>query len=192
MTMTFQQTDTTQVCALSNYCSSVGGTIEAGRQASVGGTAGSTEQTFSCAASQADDNEFSFECIVPAGSTWGSGDWTINVNFSTGNMDATWASCFICRVNSSCVNQATIGSATGLGISTSAGAQSTVISGAAQTPSAGDKVIITLGFSNSNTMVARTVGITPSLTIVAAGFEAPAAAATAAYYTQYYRDVVLA
>ena len=191
MTMTFTQTDTAQVCALNNYCSSVGGTIEAGRQASVGGTAGSVEATFTTATSQADDNEFSFECVVPAGSTWGAGDWTINVNFTTGNMNATWASCFICRVNSSCVNQATIGSATGLGLPTSSGAQNTVISGAAQTPGAGDKVIITLGFSNADTMVARTVGITPSLTIVAAGFEAPAAAATAAYYNQYYKNVVL-
>lgn len=165
MAASFQQTDTAQSCALNNYCSSVGGTIEAGRQASVGGTAGTSEVLVTIAASQADDNEFSFEVVVPAGYTWGAGNWTVNVNFTTGNMDATWESCFICRVNSSCVNQATIGSSTGLAIATSSGAQSTVISGAAQTPSAGDKVIITLGFSNANTMFTRNVGITPSTTI---------------------------
>lgn len=165
MAASFQQTDTAQACALNNYCSSVGGTIEAGRQASVGGTAGSSEVTFTVASSQADDNEFSFEVVVPAGYTWGAGNWTVNVNFTTGNSDATWESCFICRVNSSCVNQATIGSSTGLGIATKSGAQSTIISGSAQTPGAGDKVIITLGFSNASTMFARTVGITPSTTI---------------------------
>lgn len=174
MAVTVQQTDTAQVCALNNYCSSVGGTIEAGRACSVGGTAGTSEQTITIAASQADDNEFSFEWAVPAGYTWGAGNWTINVAFTTGNMDVTWESCFICRVNSSCVNQATIGSATGLGLATTTNPQSTVISGSAQTPGAGDKVIITLGFSNANTMFSRTVGITPSQTI-ASPFTAPSA-----------------
>lgn len=176
MASTFQQTDTAQVCALSAYCSSVGGTQETdtGRQATVGGSAGVTEKTFSVATSQTDDIEFSFECVIPAGYSGDAGDWTVNVNFSTGNADATWESCFICRVSSGCVNQATIGSATGLGIATKSGPQSTVISGAAQTLSAGDKAIIVLGFSNASTMFARTVGITPSATITSP-FSAPAA-----------------
>lgn len=191
MAMTFTQTDTAQVCALNNYCSTVGGTIEAGRQASVGGTAGSSNVTFSVAASATDDNEFSFECIVPADTTWGAGDWTVNIDFLVGNMDVTLESCFICRVNSSCANQATIGSATGLGQATTSD-QSVVVSGAAQTPDAGDKVIITFGFSNANTMFDRNIVLIPSFPIVAAGFTAAAGPATAAYYTQYYRDVVLA
>ena len=127
MTTDYQQNDTAQVCTLNNFCSTVGGTIEVGRQAENGVAAGSSEQTFSVAASQADDNEFSFECIPKANTTGDSGTWTVRVDFTTGHMDATWESCFICRVNSACVNQETIGSATALGLATNTGVRSTNI-----------------------------------------------------------------
>ena len=166
MTVTYQQNDTAQACSLDNFCSTVGGTIEAGRQAEAGVSAGVTEAVVSVGAGLTDDNHFSFECIVAAGTTGSAGDWTVNVNFSSGDMDVTWESCFVCRVNSSCVNQESIGSSTGLGIATNAGAQNTVISGSAVTLAAGDKVIITLGFTEAAGHSAGNVGITPSTTIV--------------------------
>lgn len=162
MATTYQENDTSQICALNNFCSTVGGIIEAGRQAQNGATAGVTEVTFLVDPRQVDDNEFSFECILTAGTTGDAGNWVIRANFTTGQMDVTWESCSICRVSSACVNQETIGSATALGLATTAGVQSTTISGAAVTLAAGDKVIITLGFSNANTMFARTIGITPN------------------------------
>ena len=161
-TSSYAQTNTAQVCSLANYCSSEGGTIEAGRQSEIGASLGSTEFTASVAASQGDDNELSWEIILPSGATSDADDATIVNNFTTGNMDATWESCFICRVNSGCVNQETIGSASGLGISTNSGQQSTVISCSAVTFAAGDKVIIVMGFSNAGSHSAKTVGITPN------------------------------
>ena len=161
MAIAFQENDTAQACALNNYCSTVGGTIEAGRQAEEGVGAGSSEVTFTVALSQADDNEFSFELVFGNDVDGDSGTWTVRANFTTGNANATWESCFICRVSSGCVDQETIGSTTGLGIDTSLGAASTTVSGSAVTLADGDKVIITLGFSNSNAHQNRTVGITP-------------------------------
>lgn len=162
-TINYQENDTAQVCSLAVYCSSVSGTVEVGRQAEQGVGAGSSENTFSVPTSQADDAEYSFELVIASDSTWDAGNWTVRLDLTTGANDATWESCFICRVNSGCTNQAEIGSATGLGISCmTAGVKSTVIAGSVQSPSAGDKVIIVCGFSNSNSMFARTLGITPS------------------------------
>lgn len=189
-TSTYNQTNTAQACALNNYCSSSGGTIEAGRQAEIGATAGSTEVTFSVAASQADDNEYSWEIILPASATSDADNATVRMNFTTGHMDVTWESCFICRVNSSCVNQETIGSGTALGISTNAGAQSTVISCSAVTFSAGDKVIITCGFSNAGSHSARTIGVTPSSTHTLP-FNAPAASGWGALINDKRNTLVL-
>lgn len=176
-TTDYTQNDTAQACALNNYCSGVGGTIEFGRQAEIGAGAGSTEQTFTCAVSQADDNEWSFEVIIPTDvvNPTDTTDAIINVNFTTGQMDLDWDSVFICRVNSSCVNQETIGSATGLGITTNAGLQSTTVGMSAVTFAAGDKCIITLGISNANTMFTRDAGITPDQ-VLALPFNQPAAA----------------
>jgi len=65
-------------------------------------------------------------------------------------MNITWNSVYICRVNSGCANQATIGSSTSLGISlATTGVKSTTVSGAAQSPGAGDLVMIVFGFTNS-------------------------------------------
>ena len=174
MSITFQQNDTAQACALNNYCSTVGGTIEEGRQAESGASGGVTGADVSVAASQTDDTEFSFECIFPNGTTDGAGDWTVDVNFTAGHMDATWESCFICRVNSSCVNQEEIGSATGLGKTTTGGQQNVVISGSAVTLANGDKVIVVLGFSNSGSHSAKTVTILPDATIIADAWVLPA------------------
>ena len=172
-TSTYDQTDTAQVCALNNYCSGAGGTIEAGRQAEIGVGVGSTEQTFTVSASQTDDNEFSFECVLPSGATSDADTATINVNFSTGSMTAIFDSISICRVNSSCVNQETIGTTGSIGFATNGGAASPTVSCSAVTFSAGDKVIITLGFSETGGHSNQTVGITPDQTM-ALPFNPPA------------------
>lgn len=173
MAMSLVQTNTVQSSTLSNYCSSSGGTIEAGRQASVGGTTGTTEQTFTVAAGAATDNEFSFECVIPDDSTTGAGTWTVPINFSTGDMDVTLEEVWICQVRSSS-NIATVGSNTGLGLSTTAGTQSPTVSGSAMTWVNGDVAIITLVFSEAAGHADGTIGITPDQTITSP-FTAPAA-----------------
>ena len=166
MAVTYVQTDTAQGCTLGVFCSTVAGTVEAGRQAQVGVSAGSSEQTFTVSAGQTDDNEFSFECIVADGTTGSAGDWTVNVNFTTGTMTAIWDSCFICHVNSACSNQATIGNNTSIGFTTNSGSTNTTVTGGAVTLTNGDVIIVTLGFSETGGHSNQTVGITPSVNIV--------------------------
>lgn len=159
------ENDTVQVCALNNYCSGLTGTIEAGRQAEGGVSAGSSEQTFTVGAGVSDAPEFSFEVILAADTTSDADTATIPINFTTGAMNATLESVHICRVNSSCVNQETIGSSSGLGLPTNAGIQSPTVSCSAVTFAAGDKVLIILGFSESGGHSGQTVGITPDQTM---------------------------
>ena len=164
-TSSYVENDTAQVCALNNYCSGLTGTIEAGRQAEGGVSAGSTEQTFSVAASAADAPEWSWEIILAASTTSDTDTATIPINFTSGDMDVTLESVHICRVNSSCSNQETIGSSSSLGLATNAGLQSPTVSCSAVTFAAGDKVIIVLGFSEAAGHSAGTVGITPDQTM---------------------------
>ncbi len=172
--MSLVQNDTAQTSTLSNYCSTSGGTIEAGRQAEVGVAAGSTEQTFSVAASASTDNEFSFECVIPNDSTAGAGTWTVPVNFTTGDMDVTLEEVWICQVRASS-NIATIGSNTGLGLNTFDGLHSPTVSGSAITFVNGDFAIVTLVFTEAAGHAAGIVGITPDQTITSP-FTAPAGA----------------
>ncbi len=188
MAMSLVQTDTAQTSTLSNYCSTSGGTIEAGNQAAVGGSVGSVEVVVSVAASAATDNEFSFECVIADDSTTGAGTWTIPINFSSGDMDVTLEEVWICQVRSNS-NIATIGSSTGLGLSTTAGTQSPTVTGSAITFVNGDFAIVTLVFSESAGHAAGNVGITPSLTILSP-FTASATTYPASIFTQYYSQLL--
>ena len=109
----FTQTDTNGVAGA--FCSGLAASsTTTQRQATVGGTAGSTGVQTTHNATADTRRHWHFECIVPSGATWASGTWTIRFRVSSGNMSLTWDTAHICRVNSSNVNQATIGSATGL------------------------------------------------------------------------------
>jgi hypothetical protein len=165
MPIIFTQTDNTGVTEAA-FCSGLSANGANGtRQATDGGSAGVTGVSVVINGSAATLRFFYFTLPVAAGINWNSGNWTVRINVTTGAANCTWETCHICRVNSSDVNQATIGSATGLGIAISGtGAQSTTFSGAAQTPGVGDKVVIVLGVSNSNSCT-RTSGITPDQNI---------------------------
>lgn len=78
------------------------------------------------------------------------GNWTIRINVATANMNVTWESCYLCRVNASLVSQETLGSATGLAISCgSTGIKSATVSQAAPSAlNAGDLLLAVCGFSN--------------------------------------------
>lgn len=153
MPINFTQTDTVGVCALGQYCAVDVSTPEARREASDGGTPGITTVSPSVAASAVDDNEIQFDCPVAADVNWNAGTWTVRLNSTVSAMAITWDTVYICRVSSGCVSQATIGSAVGLGISLNVvGVKSATVSGTAQTPAVGDRVMVILGFDNSGTM----------------------------------------
>lgn len=176
MTMSLVQTNTAQTSNLGNYCSTSGGTIEAGRRAIIGAGAGSVETVVSVAAGASTDNEYSFECVIPDDSTTGSGTWTVPINFTTGDMDVTLEEVWICQVRANS-NIASIGSSVGLGLATTGGLQSPTVSGSAITFVNGDFAIITLVFSESAGHSAGNVGITPDQTITSP-FTAPVGSAT--------------
>lgn len=163
MAINFTQTDTNDQCARNGtYCSGLTSAGVAGNSDRCvdGGTAGTLERTFSVPGEASDQAITIFTCLVGASVSWDAGTWTVRLNVTTENMFLTWSSVHICRVNSSCTNQETIGSSSSLGIGLdTAGVKSTTVSGSAVTPSAGDKVVIVFGLSNSN-MSAQSVGIT--------------------------------
>lgn len=165
-TSSYVENDTVQVCSLVQYCSGLGGTVEDGRQVEGDVAAGTTEVTFQVPAVTLDTGEFSWEIILAASTTSDADTATIPINFTTGKSTVTLESVHICRVNSSCVNQETIGSSSGLALSTTAGVQSPTVSCSAVTFAGGDKVIIILGFSENAGDPSAIIGITPDQTMI--------------------------
>lgn len=164
--ITLVQTDTAGSCAMDNYCEGAATECNATfmKIAQSGGTAGSTE--LSCSMPTVSTRILNgFDCPIDAGASWNGGTWQIPLNFSSGNMNITLEEIHICRVNSSCVNQETIGSSTGIGYNTFDGLNTFNVTGSAQTPDSGDRVIILCLTTNADSMMAQSVGITPSETI---------------------------
>jgi len=163
MAQAYQQTDTALVCSPATLCA--GGTLNGatgGSQAQVGGTAGTTELLLSIDANASTLRAFFYEFIVPAGTVGASGTLTIRLNLTTKRGGLTWEEVHVCRINSSCVNQETIGSSTALAIDLgTTGVKSTTVSGSAITFAAGDKVMVIISISSTDGM-ARNIGITPS------------------------------
>ena len=164
MTLSLVQTDTAQSSTLDPYCSTTGGTLEAGRQAEVAASVGSVEVSLTISQSSTIDNEFSYECIIANDADGAAGDWVVPINFSTGNMSAVLNEVFICQVRASS-NIATIGSETSIGFATNGGLTTRTISGSAVTWVDGDVAIITLAFSETGGHSDATIGITPDQTI---------------------------
>lgn len=118
----------------------------------VGGDGGTTS-TVGIAGSAT--NTIFSKLVIPAselsGVTGSSGTWTIRTEVTSANMNLTWSECYICRIDSSNVNQETIGSNASVGVSLgTTGAKSTTVSGGAVTFSAGDKCAIFLVCSNGS------------------------------------------
>ena len=75
-------------------------------------TPGSTPVAITLDASALNKRAIYFECTVPAGVEWAAGTWHVRLNITTAQSDCSLFSIHICRVNSSCVSQASIGSVT--------------------------------------------------------------------------------
>lgn len=164
----FNQTDTVYLVTYPNG-GCTGSSLTSQNHSSVtaesGGTLGSTPFGLFTAGSETLVVSGIFKCTVNSGVSWNAGTWTWRLNVTSSNMFITLERVYICRVNSSDTNQATIGSATGLGLSLgSTGVLSGNITGSAQTPSAGDYVGIFFVVSNSN-MNNQQISYTPDQVI---------------------------
>lgn len=159
MPINYQQTNTNSGLN-SGFCSGVGAIVNIEPVSTFGGTPGSIEDTMFCASSETLVRMVN-KIIIDSGTSWDSGTWTWRFNVTTANMNITLRSVYICRVNSSGVNQATIGSSTGLSVSLgTTGVKSGTISGSAQTPNAGDYVVIVYVTENG-AMSTQSAGVTP-------------------------------
>lgn len=175
MSMVFQQTDTAAPAGAIAACSGAAtNSTTAALLCTVGGAAGSTPATVGGANFDNGDVErlIHFELTVPAGTTWGSGNWTVNINVTTAQASVTWSATYICRLNSANVSQETLGSLTGqtTSFATTGTKTHTVSQGSTATPSVGDKVYIVCVLTAANNN--RQIAFTPSLTHTAAGFVA--------------------
>lgn len=177
MAMTFTQTDTDPPsCAATSVCSGRTVIWEIQRECTVGGTAGSSPVSVQFTSSATNGFGVLFLCTVPSGSSWDSGTWTVRLNVTTANMNFTWTECYVCRANSSCVSQETLGSNTAVGQSLgTTGVKSTTVSCSAATPAAGDLLTVILIFSNA-AMSTQSFSLTPNQNI-----DSPFTAATKLY-----------
>ncbi len=151
MAINYQQTDVVNACQGQTECS--GATTTSGASGSFdcanGGTVGSTTASIVTAGSATNVEKISHSIATVGSVTWASGNWVVRFNVTTANSNITWTQTWICRFNSSCVNQATIGSLTGQSVSMgTTGVKSMTISGSAQTPAAGDQIVLAYKFSN--------------------------------------------
>lgn len=193
MALVFAQTDTNQSVSACNTAAELLGC--SGRSADVGGmtgqvcvsggTLGTTIGSWSVAASATDVAEFAFICTVDSGVSWDAGTWTIRFNVTTANMNLTVTEIHLCRVSSTCVNQASLGSATGLSISLgTTGVKSQDISGSAATPGAGDIVLVVFVITNG-AMSGQTASVTYNQNI-----DSPFTAAAATTFLWDYRAAI--
>lgn len=152
--LVFTQTSTAPSCAMDPFCSGGTNAGDSGFNVRslcvVGATPSETPQTFIIPASGTNQIGVQLELVpdTDAGTAWNAGTWTVRLNNGTSEPDSTWDSVHICRVNSACTNQETVGSTTGLGISLgSTGVKTATVAGAAQSPATGDKIQIICIFS---------------------------------------------
>ena len=151
MPTSFQQTDTNLNGTIGSnvFCSGRTNNGSYARECTIGGTAGTTSNLDSLGSAVTLVVMERFKLVVPDGISWLAGTWTWRYEVSGANMNISLEEVHICRVNSSNVNQQTIGSATGLGVGFGAtGVLSGNITGVASTPAVGDYVAIVLVFTN--------------------------------------------
>ena len=117
MAVSFQQTNTNaNGSAIAALCSGNSNSSDTdSNQAEDGGSAGSTERIHQPDNLAADLNGVWMEIINIDDYDGASGTWVTRLNITTGNHQITLDEVHICRVNSSYVNQETLGSSVGIG-----------------------------------------------------------------------------
>ena len=158
--ITFEQTDTTFTNGASAACSGRASATTVKQLTAIdGGTPGTVSQAITLTNNATNVWGTQFKLTTTA-TQWLDGTWTWRFNVTTANNNITLTEVYICRVNSANVNQATMGSATGLAISCgTTGVKSGNITVTAQTPNTGDYVNVVYVFSNGQNM-SNTVSFT--------------------------------
>ncbi len=160
----FTQLDTAADCGESLMCSGAGGlaTTTQTANATVGGTAGSTELTVTHSADVLDRACIMFQVQI-IDILWDLGNWTVRLDVTTANTLYTVQEVHLCRTNASCVNQNSIGSLLTIGETLSSGVHSwTVNQGSDEVAITSDDcyiiIVCDVGGAHGN----ESVGITPS------------------------------
>lgn len=174
MAIIFVQTDDAPSCGAAVYCSGLGaspGWTAIEQSAVSGGSAGSTEDL---TGNQSNPDatiyrEVYYDLDIPSGLDGGTGDagnWTVRVNHSTGVSDVDLDEVHICRVDSGCGIQETLGSSTGIAFATDGGVFSGVVNQASSTSiTAGDRVVIVVAYQSNGAHGNAAFGVTPSVNI---------------------------
>lgn len=168
-TVILVQEDTAPTCTAAQGCSGLTdtqGPIEEFAQSA--GTAGVTENAsgnFPNSSALIRRTAY-FDCLTNTAWTTGAGTWTMRINHTTGDADVFLQEIWICRFNSACANQETIGSLTSINQATNvAQPVSHSVSGSAVTLASGDRVFIILGYDNTAAHGNHAIGITPNQNI---------------------------
>ena len=154
--LNYQQTGVAATSGQQGACCGavlIGGSQEQSSLCTIGGSGASSPVTvggsqFDIGTGQAG---VMFEIEPTASVVWEAGTWTIRLNVTTANANVTWASTYICRLNAAGVSQATIGSNVGHNTSLSTtGVKTNTVTGASQSPAAGDSAYVVLVFNVAN------------------------------------------
>lgn len=166
MALTFQQTDAVSPCAPMSACAPAKTitTPLVDVAMAPGGTPGTTAESFDIGPGASDYKAF-FQSDDVGKVDWEAGTWTVNLNVSSAQNNMAWDGVWICRVDNACGTVASVGSETASIDISAGGVFSKTVTGAATTGTTTDAVYVVCQFTNSHSMTARTIGVTPSETV---------------------------
>ncbi len=95
--------------------------------------------------------------IAPSANTWQAGTYAVRMNLTTGSlfMGCTISAVYVCRFNSACSSQETVGSSTGLSVSVDSGNEGVKtinVTGSAVAALLTDKVYIVVLFTKTGSL----------------------------------------
>lgn len=163
MAITYTQTDTTTDCEDQTACATgtVGSTTLT-TELIEGASGGTTEQSADIPSDSSRLVVFMQTSGGVGATTWESGTYVPRWNVTTSQMDTAITGVWICRMDSTCTNQATVASNTSLNKDISGGGVfSENLTGTSQSASETDDIFCITEITNSNTHSSRSVGITP-------------------------------
>jgi hypothetical protein len=162
MAKSFQQTANVAPCGAIAACSGATVGNDASADCVEGGTPGTEVDSFGASSATTGNACVFFELDPDDGDSWDEGDYVARINVESANADITWTETHVCRVNSSCVSQETIGSLTGQSVSLgTTGPKSMTVPGAAVTPAAGDRIYIVCVFDMGGAHGNQTAALIP-------------------------------
>ncbi len=150
--ISLQQTDTTAPCGFAAYCSTQGnsGGSTTATDCRVGGTPGTTDAQPDMVNLETRLHLVVFSTPDLGVTDWAAGDYIVRLNIAAASSEVTWQDTYVCRVNSSCVSQETLGSLTSQAQSLAAAIEVTMtISASSTTAAATDRLAFVLAFSNT-------------------------------------------